>query len=193
MRDGDMTAKRILKDINKIELEEMFKEKKKKTMDFSIIDVLFVNTCKNFINDNKRNLMIAYKNMRSYVRNRLDVVFYIKAIEKLELLKLITLSKENGMSLNLLKKPNIADMNDMKAINADLVNNTADDAFEIIHYYLNKNKGSNLTQRDIDIYNFLDPIIKNFVGKLDSSDRTNDKIEDIPSPLKKNKNFGKKK
>jgi hypothetical protein len=171
-----------LKSINKEEILKNLRTKEKRTMHFNLLNITLTMTCRSLIPEKHKKLMKAYDHIVNYILDKLDVKNYIELMKKLELLKALILTKEQGLFFDFIKKTNILDTEELKAINMDVVKDKAEDAISLINYFNTKINNMSLTPRDIEIYLLVKDFLKDYIGKNDEDGENGDSSRTLKKP-----------
>jgi hypothetical protein len=123
----------------------------------------YYNTIKYILNcsKNKNIENNLFNNALEYLNERLDVIYYIKAVEKLDRLKVLLLNYNQNISLDYIKKPNLNSKNDLDSLHINLTRNYDKEMNDLILYYKQKLERNELDELDKQLIELIDPIIQN--------------------------------
>ena len=117
------------------------------TIHFAPCDLIKNLICSRCLRPEQKEKLSLYQFLSNYVKERLDVIFYLKTLEKIDRIKVLLLNYHQNISLDYIKKPNLRDNNELENLDLDIRKNRVKEANEIIHYYnekLQKKKSTTL-------------------------------------------------
>jgi hypothetical protein len=118
--------------------------------------------CKGRLAKAEKEQFFYYKFLKKYLTERIDVIFYLKELEKNHRTRLLLLGKPKSIALDNMKKPNLKSPTDMEKLNYDLNLNSS--SYDIlISYFTNKLKEGSQDEFDLEIFNQLEPSLKKYI------------------------------
>jgi hypothetical protein len=132
-------------------------------MDFSFRQIIKHSICPKQLKPRDRKLVNLYHEIESYVMKKLDIVFYLKTLENFEKLKLLTLSTEQNLIFDFLKRPDLSDKEELYCFEFDLNRNKSKESIILVNYFIQKALAKNLDKIDIEMLPLIDPELKSFM------------------------------
>jgi hypothetical protein len=144
--------------------EELFKPKEK-TIYLDYFTEILNSTCRSCIKKRYKPLVEMYNEIDDYVSDRLDVTYYLRTLDIIERLKLLTINTEQNMAFEFFKPPNLADKGELSSFEIELKKNKVNNAITVINYFIDKVNKSELDKVDREIFTILDPVLKKHILK----------------------------
>jgi hypothetical protein len=136
--------------------------KPKKTIEFSNFLYFKFICCKGRLTKAEKEKYFYFKFLKKYMTERMDVIYYLKELEKNHRIRLLLLGKARSIALDNMKKPNLKNPRDMERLNYDLnVNSSNYDI--LISYYTSKLKEGSKDEFDLEIFNQLEPSLRKYI------------------------------
>jgi hypothetical protein len=107
----------------------------------------------------------VYSFSRNYVIERLDVIYYLKIINRVEKMKSIIFNSAQVLAFDYLKKPNLYNDEEREMSNIHLESDKELNAFKIVQYF--KTNLADGNPLDLRMYDLLDPKLKALVHNQD--------------------------
>jgi hypothetical protein len=130
----------------------------------SIYYILKSKLCKRFMTRQQEELYKVCEFSKKYLDERLDIVNYLKTLEKFDRFRLLFLNYTQNACLDFIKKPNIHDEEEMEYLDHNFGKSLKNKEEDIIQYYNHKIKSEDLSElTDIDtlLLFMINPAIKN--------------------------------
>jgi len=152
---GEMCLKLVQMGKQK-DLDALWLKKGRETIDYDLWFLFRAGFGLVSISDHR---MEFYKFMSSYIRERLDIITYLKNLEMVDKLRWLVLNYHQNMSLEYIKNPNLANEKEYEILKDrhDIVNVV----YELVQYYTDKIRTHTMDEKDEKLFEILNHDIKN--------------------------------
>lgn len=138
-------------------------KKNEKKLNFGIGLVLKNFLCKSYLTPKQEEKMKLYYFSKKYLKDRLDITFYLKTLSTLDRIKLFLFNHYQNLCLDFIKKPNLHNKEELETLDFDISQNHNKNANKVVDYFNEKIKTSQIEQHDLQLLQMLDDTIKNHI------------------------------
>jgi hypothetical protein len=135
-------------------------EIKNKSLNFGIWFSIKVNYCpsKFFKNNPEKEKVFVFLN--NYLKERLDVVHYLKKLEIIDRMRTLFFNYYQNLSFEFLKTPNLCNESEMKNFDLKIDKNAEENFNDLVDYFSYRFNNKELDQVDENLLNYINPEIK---------------------------------
>jgi hypothetical protein len=119
---------------------------------------MYVLSCCKKTNAKNNNI---YNYALDYLTERLDIIYYLKSVEKLDKLKVLLLNYHQNVSLDYIKKPNINSQSYLDLLHINIKRDYNKEMDELVVYYKEKLEKNQMDNFDKQLIELMDPIMQN--------------------------------
>jgi hypothetical protein len=135
-------------------------EIKKKSLNFGIWFTIKVNICRCrcFKNNPEKEKVFVFLN--NYLKERLDVVHYLKKLEIIDRMRTLFFNYYQSLSFEFLKTPNLCNESEMKNFDLEINKNSEKNFNDLVDYFSYRVNNKELDEIDENLLNYVNPEIK---------------------------------
>jgi hypothetical protein len=134
------------------------KEPYRNSLKFGIWFSIKFYACRFFKNNPEKEKIYVF--LKNYLKERLDVLHYLKTLETIDRMKLIFFNHYQSMSFEFLKTPNLCSESELENLDLEFNKDLERDFNDLVDYFSHRMHSKELDEIDQKLLNFIDPEIK---------------------------------